>query len=80
MDEEERIEKGQQLIQEWNYTLGPKSKKHKELFISCVYHIFEKWMGGQYNHDYSVMYAIEKLLYKKLPFKKWYEEWTALPS
>ena len=83
MDEQERLEYekegkrqrdehvkkvGQQLVQELQYTLWPKLKKHKELFISCVEYIVEKWMVGQYKKDY--MYAIEKLFYKKLPFEE----------
>ena len=61
---------GQQLVEELQYTLGPKLKKHKELFISCVEYIFEKWMGGQYKNDFSVVYAVEKLFYKKLLLRK----------
>ena len=71
---EEHVRKvGQQLIEELQYTLGPKLKKHKELFISCVDYIFEKWMSGQYKEDHPVMYAIEKLFYKNLPFEEGYE-------
>ena len=43
-------------------------------------YIFEKWMGGQYKKDYTVMYAIEKLFYKKLPFEEGYEVWVACPA
>ena len=54
--------------------------EHKELFISCVDHVFEKWMGGQYKDDYTVMYAIGKLFYKKLPFEGGYGVWIASPA
>ena len=37
---------GQQLVEELQYILGPNLKKHKDLFISCVKYIFEKWRGG----------------------------------
>ena len=61
---EEHVKKvGQQLVEELQYTIGPKLKKHKELFISRVDHVFEKWMGGQYKDDYTVMFPIEKLFY-----------------
>ena len=77
---EEHVRKvGQQLIEELQYTLEPKLKKHKEVFISCVEYIFEKWMGGQYKKDYTVMNAIEKLFYKKLLLKEGYEVWVASP-
>ena len=78
---EEHVRKvGQQFLEELQHTLGPKLKKHEELFISCVEYIFEKWMGGQYKEDYTVMYAIEKLFYKKLPFEEGYEVWVASPA
>ena len=80
-EREEHVKKvGQQLVEELQYTLGPKLKKHKELFISCVEHIFEKWMGGQYKDDYSVVYALEKLFYIKLSFEEGYEVWTSSPA
>ena len=41
---------------------------------------FEKWRGGQYKDDYTVMYAVEKLFYKKLPFEEGYDVWVASPA
>ena len=37
-------------------------------------------MGGQYKEDYTVMYAIEKLFYKKLSFVVGNEVLTASPD
>ena len=36
--------------------------------------------GWQYNDDFSVMYAVEKLFYKKLPFEEGYDVWIASPA
>ena len=36
--------------------------------------------GGQYKDDYTVMYAVEKLFYKKLPFEEGYDVWVASPA
>ena len=71
---------GQQLVDEFQYILGPNLKKHEHLFISCVEYIFEKWKGGHYKDDYNVMYAVEKLFDKKLPFEEWSDVWVASPA
>ena len=63
---------GQSVVNDVRDLLGPKVANHKDLFISCVNKIFNRWIRGVYKSEAQVIKAIQSTLYKKLSFEEGY--------
>ena len=70
---------GQSLVNDVRDLLGPKVANHKELFISCVNKIFNRWIRGVYKNETQVIDAIQSTFYKNLSFEEGYTVFISSP-
>ena len=77
---EEYVKKyGQSVVDDVRELLGPKVANHKDLFISCVNKIFNRWIRGVYKSEVQVIDAIQSTFYKNLSFEEGYTEYVSSP-
>ena len=70
---------GQSVVNDARELLGPKVANHKDLFISCVEKIFNRWIKGVYKSEVQVMDAIQSTFYKKISFAEVYTVYVSSP-
>ena len=75
---EENVRKyGQSVVNDVRDLIGPKVAKHKDLFISCVNKIFNRWIRGIYKSEVQVIDAIQSTFYKKKSFEEEYNVYVS---